>query len=77
MAFIFNALGLGGGGAPKVANRVSAVTPPALQDPNQQAAQQSVRAAAARAMGRQSTVATGPQGDTSGLVTKKTTLGGS
>lgn len=66
----------GGSGAPKVANHVSAVTPPALTDPSQQDAGLAARASAARAMGRASTVATSGQGDTSAPVTKKTVLGG-
>lgn len=84
MTAIFKAIGgglsgllFGGGtGAPKVENHVSAVTPPALTDPAAQNALAIQRAAAARAAGRQSTVATGPQGDTSPLPAKKTLLGG-
>lgn len=66
----------GGTGAPRVENHVSAVTPPALTDPTVQNTLAVQRAAAARAAGRQSTVATGPQGDTSPLPAKKTLLGG-
>jgi len=85
MTAIFKAIGgglgslfFGGGtGAPRVENHVSAVTPPTVTDPAVQNQLAITRAAAARAAGRQSTLATGPQGDTSPLPTKKTLLGGS
>lgn len=80
MTALFTGLGKmlfgGGSGAPKVANHVSAVTPPALTDPSVRNASLAARAAAARQMGRASTVASSPQGDPSAPVTKKTVLGG-
>lgn len=79
MAAIFSGLGkllFGGGGGTKVTNHVSAVTPPALTDPSVNNAGLAAQAAAARSMGRASTVATSGQGDTSAPITKKTVLGG-
>jgi hypothetical protein len=79
MAALFTGLSkflFGGGGGGKVTNHVSAVTPPALTDPSVNDAGLAARAAAARAMGRASTVATSGQGDTSAPITKKTALGG-
>jgi hypothetical protein len=79
MSAIFSGLTsflFGGSGAPKVTNHISAVTPPAMTDPSVNNAGLAARAAAARAMGRASTVATSGQGDTSAPITKKTVLGG-
>lgn len=77
MGTIGNILGLSGGSTPQITNHVSALTPPTQQDQTVDAAGAAARAAAARAMGRASTVATGGQGDTSSaLVSKKTLLGG-
>lgn len=79
MTAIFNGIGkflFGGGGGTKVTNHISAVTPPALTDPSVNDAGLAARAAAARAMGRASTVASSGQGDASAPITKKTVLGG-
>jgi hypothetical protein len=70
-------IGLGGGATPQITNHVSALTPPSMQDQSVDAAGAAARAAAARAMGRASTIDTSGKGDTSAaLVSKKTLLGG-
>jgi hypothetical protein len=57
-------------------NHVSAIAPPTALDPAVKNAATIARAAAAKAAGRTSTIATSPQGDTSpALVTKKSLLG--